>query len=106
MDFSLTVDCGHTLPDINELEARCFQIIHLRDNGKAVKMTAEIESIFVIKQLAYTTKISVWVTEVRNGKTYSGYLYNRGTTDNNRTSTFSGYLKTGPYAPTSQNLEK
>lgn len=69
-------------------------------------ITQAADQIFVIKKLAFTTKSSIWVTEVRNGKTYSGYLYNRGTTDNNKTSTFSGYLQTGPYAPINQSPEK
>lgn len=61
-------------------------------------ITQAADQIFVSRIVPYTTRQSMWVTETRNGKTYSGYLYNRGFADGDgRTVLFTGNLKAGPY---------
>ncbi len=65
------------------------------------KVEIASDRIWVSKTLPYTRETAIWVTEARNGKIYSGYLYNRGFADGTgHYSFFSGYLLTGgPYAP-------
>lgn len=36
------------------------------------------DTLWYSKEVPYTTTQSMWVTVTQNGKTYSGYLYNRG----------------------------
>ena len=55
------------------------------------------DEIFVSRTVPFTHTSAMWVTETRNGKTYSGYLYNRGTDTTGYLSIFTGYLKVGPY---------
>lgn len=70
------------------------------------KINIASDEIFVSKVVPYTTQQSLWVTETRNGKTYSGYIYNRGFSDGTGNySFFSGYIRTGPYAPTVLKFE-
>lgn len=65
------------------------------------KVTVASDQIYVSKVVPFTRQQSMWVTETKNGKTYSGYIYNRGFSDGSGNYTlFSGYIKTGPYAPT------
>lgn len=74
--------------------------------SKEIIISVAPEEIFVTKVVPFTRQQSMWVTETRNGKTYSGYIYNRGFSDGTGNySFFSGYLKTGPYAPTVLQLE-
>ncbi|MER2039417.1 MAG: hypothetical protein ABS944_14825 [Solibacillus sp.] len=64
------------------------------------------DTIWYSKEVPYTTTQSMWVTVNRNGKTYSGYIYNRGFgVDNVNYSFFSGTLRVGPYAPTNVEHE-
>lgn len=64
------------------------------------------DTLWYSKEVPYTTVQSMWVTVNKNGKTYSGYIYNRGFgVDNINYSFFSGTLKVGPYAPLS-NVEQ
>ncbi|MCK1998672.1 hypothetical protein MPH47_15820 [Psychrobacillus psychrodurans] len=74
--------------------------------SKETMISVASEEIFVTKVVPFTRQQSMWVTETRNGKTYSGYIYNRGFSDGTGNySFFSGYLKTGPYAPTVLQVE-
>lgn len=64
------------------------------------------DEIFVSRTVPFTYSKSMWVTETRNGKTYSGYIYNRGFADSSGNySFFSGYISVGPYAPVETKLE-
>ncbi|QTD40024.1 hypothetical protein [Sporosarcina sp. Te-1] len=64
------------------------------------------DEIFVTRTVPFTHAKSMWVTETRNGKTYSGYIYNRGFADGTGNySFFSGYILAGPYAPMATELE-
>ena len=64
------------------------------------KVEIASDSIWVSRTVPYTYQKSMWVTETRNGKTYSGYIYNRGFADGTgHYSFFSGYIRTGPHAP-------
>ncbi|MCZ8539708.1 hypothetical protein [Psychrobacillus psychrodurans] len=75
--------------------------------SKETMISVASEEIFVTKVVPFTRQQSMWVTETRNGKTYSGYIYNRGFSDGTGNySFFSGYLKIGPYAPTVLKLEE
>ena len=75
--------------------------------SKETKIDVASDQIFVSRTVRYTREQSMWVTETRNGKTYSGYIYNRGFADGTGNySFFSGYIKTGPYAPVSLELDK
>lgn len=70
-------------------------------------ITQVADEIFVRKVVPFTTEPTRWATEVRNGKTYSGLLYNRGVADKDgRTVAFTGYLIAGPHAPNVQDSEK
>ncbi len=63
------------------------------------KIEIASESIWVSRTVPYTRDQAMWVTETRNGKTYSGYIYNRGFSDGTgHYSFFSGYIRTGPHA--------
>lgn len=55
------------------------------------------DEIFVTRTVPYTNTSAIWVTETRNGKSYSGYIYNRGQDSTGNYSIFTGYLKTGPF---------
>lgn len=75
--------------------------------SKETKIDVASDQIFVSRTVRFTRDQSMWVTETRNGKTYSGYIYNRGFADGTGNySFFSGYIKTGPYAPVSLELDK
>lgn len=68
----------------------------------AESLTPEVsvaaDTIWVTKTVLYTYTQALWVTETRNGITYSGYIYNRGMDSTGNYSIFTGYLKSGPYA--------
>lgn len=77
----------------------------------AESLTPEVsvtsDTLWYSKEVPYTTTQSMWVTVTQNGKTYSGYLYNRGNAVGKPGySFFSGKLKTGPYAPLSNADQK
>ena len=50
----------------------------------------------------YVNKNAIWVTKIVNGKSYSGYIYNRGIEGDGRTVKFNGTLRVGAYEPTSK----
>lgn len=64
-----------------------------------------VDQIFVERYENPTSVSAIWVTETRNGKTYSGYLYNRGFHPTNGYSIFNGWLQVGPYVETSIPIE-
>ena len=41
-------------------------------------VTQAADEIYVSRTVPFTHTSAMWVTETRNGKTYSGYIYNRG----------------------------
>ena len=92
--------------------ALCFGFTAQAENvqateSKETKVDVASEQIFVSRTVRFTRDQSMWVTETRNGKTYSGYIYNRGFADGSGNySFFSGYIRTGPHAPLSLELEK
>ncbi|WP_342472948.1 hypothetical protein MHH70_07465 [Metasolibacillus sp. FSL H7-0170] len=54
------------------------------------------DTIFVSRTLTtYTT--ALWVTESRNGKTYSGYIYYNGKIDIYGRYILEGYISAGPH---------
>lgn len=55
------------------------------------------DQIFVTRTVPYTYTSAMWVTETRNGVTYSGYIYNRGMDSTGNYSIFTGYIKSGPF---------
>ena len=61
------------------------------------EITPFADRIFVERLLNPTHTSAIWVTETRNGKTYSGYLYNRGFHPTNGYSIFNGWLEAAPY---------
>lgn len=63
------------------------------------EISVAADTIWYSKEVPYTTQQSMWVSVNRNGKTYVGYIYNRGFgVDNINYSFFSGTLRVGPYA--------
>ena len=79
--------------------------INISSIQAAESLTPEVsessDTLWYSKEVPYTTQ-SMWVTVTQDGKTYSGYLYNRGyAVGKPGYSFFSGTLKTGPYAPLS-----
>lgn len=77
-----------------------FSNVHAAEN-----LTPEVsvisDTLWYSTEVPYTYTQSMWVTVNKNGKTYSGYIYNRGYGSTPGYSFFSGTLKVGPYAPTS-----
>ncbi|MDW0113861.1 hypothetical protein QT711_11740 [Sporosarcina saromensis] len=73
-----------------------FSSVQASDNVNA-QITPMADRIFVEQLKAPTYTSAIWVTEVRNGKTYSGYLYNRGFHPTNGYSIFNGWLDAAPY---------
>lgn len=70
----------------------------------AESLTPEVsvasDTLWYSIEVPHTYTQSMWVTVTKNGKTYSGYIYNRGSGyDDPNKSFFSGTLKVGPYAP-------
>lgn len=76
-----------------------FLNVHASENLTPV-VSQVANEIFVTRTVPYTNKSAMWVTETRNGVTYSGYIYNRGMDSTGNYSIFTGYIKAGPYAPT------
>ena len=69
-------------------------------------ITPASDQIYAERIVGFTKQKSMWVTETRNGKTYSGYIYNRGIYDSNGLYVlFNGYIKVGPYQPLAYKLE-
>lgn len=73
-----------------------FSNVQASDNVET-QITPVADRIFVERLENPTHKSAIWVTEIRNGKTYSGYLYNRGYHPTNGYSIFNGWLEAAPY---------
>lgn len=70
------------------------------------EITINSSSIFYSKEYPKTTEQVKWVSVARNGKIYSGNIYNRGSLYNEFYHYFSGTLLAGPYMPTNAIQEK
>lgn len=74
------------------------QVSNVQASESSVPLiTQASDQIFVSRERENRTPSSIWITETRNGKTYSGYIYYRGPHPNNGKYIFTGYLKVGPY---------
>ncbi|WP_042477319.1 hypothetical protein [Bacillus ndiopicus] len=60
-------------------------------------ITPASDTIFVSRTVPLTYTSAMWVTETRNGKTYSGYIYNRGTDSTGNYSIFTGTIRVGSH---------
>ncbi|WP_107838722.1 hypothetical protein [Metasolibacillus meyeri] len=69
--------------------------VQAAENLEPVITQAE-DKIFVTR-IEPTNVSAIWVTETRNGKTYSGYIYNRGSYGGGKY-IFNGYIHTGSHA--------
>lgn len=71
----------------------------------AENLTPEVsvasDTLWYSIEVPFTYTQSMWVNVTQNGKTYSGYIYNRGYGMKEGYSFFSGTLKVGPYASNS-----
>ncbi|MEC1178726.1 hypothetical protein P9B03_09550 [Metasolibacillus meyeri] len=61
-------------------------------------ITPAADTIFVSRTVPKTFTSAIWVTETRNGKTYSGYIYNRGIDKTGHFSIFNGEIRVGSHA--------
>ncbi|MBE1557102.1 hypothetical protein [Sporosarcina limicola] len=62
-------------------------------------ITQASDQIYATRTVPYTHTSAMWVTETRNGKNYSGYVYNRGFADSSgHYSFFAGWLLAGSHA--------
>lgn len=66
----------------------------------APEISVASETLWYSKEVPFTYTDSMWVSVTQNGKTYVGYIYNRGyAVGKPGYSFFSGTLRVGPYAP-------
>lgn len=73
-----------------------FSSVQASNNLEPV-ITPAADTIFVSRTVTtYTT--AMWVTENRNGKTYSGYIYYNGKIDIYGRYILEGHISAGPYA--------
>lgn len=63
------------------------------------------ETLFHAAWYPETTEQAKWVKVTKNGKVYSGYIYNRGYYLKVGYDYFTGTLRTGPYEPTDLKKE-
>ena len=73
-----------------------FSNVQASENVES-QITPVADRIFVERLELPTHTPAIWVTETRNGKRYSGYLYNRGYHPTNGYSIFNGWLEAGPF---------